>query len=103
MGSNKKKPLPQLAAAKRGKHLKSCLFLNGEWFCAADCPQHVIVDKTQPAAKRGRPSLVNGKSPRFALSLPEATIAALTAMAEAREVSIAAVIREAVEKAVANG
>lgn len=31
-------------AANRGPHLASCLYLNGRWFCAADCPLHVIVD-----------------------------------------------------------
>jgi len=25
-------------------HLASCQFLDGRWFCAADCPHHEIVD-----------------------------------------------------------
>lgn len=35
-----------LAEARRQgqQHLASCLFEGGRWFCAADCPHHVIVD-----------------------------------------------------------
>lgn len=33
-------PIPPVAE----KHLASCLFEGGRWFCAADCPHHVIVD-----------------------------------------------------------
>ena len=38
--------------AERQRHLASCLFENGRWFCAADCPHHVIVDvEAERAAK----------------------------------------------------
>jgi hypothetical protein len=37
-------------------HLASCLFEGGQWFCAADCRHHVIVDvDAKPAKKLGRP------------------------------------------------
>jgi hypothetical protein len=43
--------------ADRGRHLASCLYEGGRWFCAADCPQHVIVDVD---AERAAAALVEG-------------------------------------------
>ena len=33
-------------------HLASCQWLGETWFCAADCPHHVIVDVDQPRPSR---------------------------------------------------
>lgn len=30
--------------ARRGRHLLSCVRVEGVWLCAADCPHHLIVD-----------------------------------------------------------
>lgn len=32
------------ALRKATRHLASCQVIEGRWFCAGDCPHHVIVD-----------------------------------------------------------
>jgi len=40
------------ATVHRGKHLASCLFEGGRWFCAADCQFHTIVDMDAEPRKK---------------------------------------------------
>lgn len=40
----------------KGRHLASCLFMDGRWFCAADCEHHVIVDVEAKKKKRTKAS-----------------------------------------------
>ena len=44
------RPAPE--TLHRGKHLASCLFEGGRWFCAADCQFHTIVDMDAEPRKK---------------------------------------------------